>query len=269
MVKINLPPKEHYDEMLLADGSCRPNYAPYYEWLSNVDLKTIEDKRKKAELLFHKVGITFNVYGENEGSERLIPFDPIPRIIPANDWKEIEKGILQRVTALNCFLNDIYHDAQIVRAGIIPPKQIFNNSQYQCVMRGVNLVGNIYSHITGVDIIRNSDGGYYVLEDNLRTPSGVSYMIEDRKMMMRLYPEVFMRQNVAPVEQYPSLLLETLRQSTEVENPCVAVMTPGRFNSAEILRQYFINHPQSIDKYTFLQNSAFTHWVKEKCSKMC
>jgi uncharacterized circularly permuted ATP-grasp superfamily protein len=232
MVKINLPPKEHYDEMLLADGSCRPNYAPYYEWLSNVDLKTIEDKRKKAELLFHKVGITFNVYGENEGSERLIPFDPIPRIIPANDWKEIEKGILQRVTALNCFLNDIYHDAQIVRAGIIPPKQIFNNSQYQCVMRGVNLVGNIYSHITGVDIIRNSDGGYYVLEDNLRTPSGVSYMIEDRKMMMRLYPEVFMRQNVAPVEQYPSLLLETLRQSTEVENPCVAVMTPGRFNSA-------------------------------------
>ncbi|MGN1393574.1 MAG: circularly permuted type 2 ATP-grasp protein [Succinivibrionaceae bacterium] len=232
MAKIKLPPKEHYDEMMLSDGSCRENYKPYYEWLVNAALKTIEDKRKKAELLFHKVGITFNVYGDQDGAERLIPFDPIPRIIPAKDWKIIEKGILQRVTALNMFLNDIYHNGDIIKAGIIPKEQVYNNSQYQIVMRDLNLFGNIYSHITGVDIIRNSDGNYYVLEDNLRTPSGVSYMLEDRKMMMRLYPEVFMKQPVAPVEHYPNLLLDTLKQSTEVDSPCIVVMTPGRFNSA-------------------------------------
>lgn len=232
--------------MMLADGNCRENYKPYYEWLSKAQVRTIEDKRKKAELLFHKVGITFNVYGDNKGAERLIPFDPIPRIIPAQDWKHIEAGILQRVTALNMFLHDIYHNADIVRAGIIPEEQIFNNSQYQVMMRNLDLVGHIYSHISGVDIIRNNDGKYYVLEDNLRTPSGVSYMIEDRKMMMRLYPEVFVKQPIAPVEHYPNLLLDTLKLSTEVDNPCVVVMTPGRFNSA-YFEHSFLAQQMGID----------------------
>ncbi|MDY5779487.1 MAG: circularly permuted type 2 ATP-grasp protein [Succinivibrionaceae bacterium] len=246
MAKVNLPGSDQYDEMMLADGNCRENYKPYYEWLSKAQVRTIEDKRKKAELLFHKVGITFNVYGDNKGAERLIPFDPIPRIIPAQDWKHIEAGILQRVTALNMFLHDIYHNADIVRAGIIPEEQIFNNSQYQVMMRNLDLVGHIYSHISGVDIIRNNDGKYYVLEDNLRTPSGVSYMIEDRKMMMRLYPEVFVKQPIAPVEHYPNLLLDTLKLSTEVDNPCVVVMTPGRFNSA-YFEHSFLAQQMGID----------------------
>lgn len=246
MAKVNLPGSDQYDEMMLADGNCSENYKPYYEWLSKAQVRTIEDKRKKAELLFHKVGITFNVYGDNKGAERLIPFDPIPRIIPAQDWKHIEAGILQRVTALNMFLHDIYHNADIVRAGIIPEEQIFNNSQYQVMMRNLDLVGHIYSHISGVDIIRNNDGKYYVLEDNLRTPSGVSYMIEDRKMMMRLYPEVFVKQPIAPVEHYPNLLLDTLKLSTEVDNPCVVVMTPGRFNSA-YFEHSFLAQQMGID----------------------
>lgn len=232
MAKIKLPPKDHYDEMMLSNGNCRETYKHYYEWLSNAALKTIDDKRKKADLLFHKVGITFNVYGNEDGAERLIPFDPIPRIISNSDWQNIKNGILQRVTALNMFLKDIYHDADIIKANIIPKEQIYSNNQYQIMMKGLDLFGGIYSHITGVDIIRNNDGNYYVLEDNLRTPSGVSYMIEDRKMMMRLYPEIFIQQSVAPVEHYPNMLLETLKQSTEVDDPCVVVLTPGRFNSA-------------------------------------
>ncbi len=232
MIKVKLPNKEHYDEMMDSNGECRLNYRNYCNWLYSTEEKTFDEKRRKAELLFHRVGITFNVYGNNEGTERLIPFDPIPRIISAEDWKIIDAGIKQRVTALNMFLYDIYHEGHILKSGIIPIDLIYNNSQYQIIMKDLNLYGKIYSHISGIDIVRNKDGNYYVLEDNLRTPSGVSYMIEDRKMMMRLYPEVFMRQPVAPVEHYPNVLLETLKQSSPVENPCVVVMTPGCFNSA-------------------------------------
>ncbi|MBP9662492.1 MAG: circularly permuted type 2 ATP-grasp protein, partial [Aeromonas sp.] len=189
-------------------------------------------KREEADLLFRRVGITFNVYGDGDGAERLIPFDSIPRIIPAREWQHLDKGIRQRVTALNAFLHDIYHDQRILKAGVIPAAQILTNAQYQPCMQGVDLHRDTYVHITGVDIIRNHDGEYYVLEDNLRTPSGVSYMLENRKMMMRLFPELFHNQPIAPVERYPALLLQTLRESSPVDNPCVVVMTPGRFNSA-------------------------------------
>ncbi|MPS89330.1 MAG: circularly permuted type 2 ATP-grasp protein, partial [Comamonas sp.] len=196
------------------------------------DEKSIERKREEANLLFRRVGITFNVYGDGDGAERLIPFDSIPRIIPAREWQHLDKGIRQRVTALNAFLHDIYHDQRILKAGVIPAAQILTNAQYQPCMQGVDLHRDTYVHITGVDIIRNHDGEYYVLEDNLRTPSGVSYMLENRKMMMRLFPELFHNQPIAPVERYPALLLQTLRESSPVDNPCVVVMTPGRFNSA-------------------------------------
>ncbi|MGL6323044.1 hypothetical protein D3C87_884610 [compost metagenome] len=232
MLPIKPPGPGCYDEMLLANNQFRDHYHAYLAWLHQTDEKSIERKREEADLLFHRVGITFNVYGDGDGAERLIPFDSIPRIIPAQEWQHLDKGIRQRVTALNAFLHDIYHDQRILKAGVIPAAQILTNAQYQPCMQGVDLHRNTYVHITGVDIIRNSDGDYYVLEDNLRTPSGVSYMLENRKMMMRLFPELFHNQPIAPVERYPALLLQTLRESSPVDNPCVVVMTPGRFNSA-------------------------------------
>ncbi|WP_429052612.1 circularly permuted type 2 ATP-grasp protein [Aeromonas rivipollensis] len=232
MLPIKPPGPGCYDEMLLANNQFRDHYHAYLAWLHQTDEKSIERKREEADLLFHRVGITFNVYGDGDGAERLIPFDSIPRIIPAQEWQHLDKGIRQHVTALNAFLHDIYHDQRILKAGVIPAAQILTNAQYQPCMQGVYLHRNTYVHITGVDIIRNSDGDYYVLEDNLRTPSGVSYMLENRKMMMRLFPELFHNQPIAPVERYPALLLQTLRESSPVDNPCVVVMTPGRFNSA-------------------------------------
>ena len=232
MAKVAPPPAGHYDEMLGADDQCRAHYRPYGHWLNDTSVQTLNSKRRKADLLFHRVGITFNVYGDAEGAERLIPFDAIPRIIPSDEWRQLEKGLLQRVTALNLFLHDIYHEQRILKAGLVPAEQVLTNTQYQAAMQGLDLPGGIYSHITGVDIIRNNDGRYMVLEDNLRTPSGVSYMLENRKMMMRLYPEAFAQQAVAPVEHYPNLLLDTLRSASDVEQPRVVVMTPGRYNSA-------------------------------------
>lgn len=221
-----------YDEMLLKDGRYRGHYREYWQWLQQADQQAIARKREEAALLFHRLGITFNVYGEDGGEERLIPFDSVPRIIPAGEWAMLDKGIRQRVQALNAFLHDIYHDQRILKAGIIPAEQVLVNDQYQPCMQGLNLHRDLYAHIIGVDMVRNSDGEYYVLEDNLRTPSGVSYMLENRKMMMRLYPELFADRRIAPVERYPSLLLQTLRESSPVNDPVVVVLTPGRFNSA-------------------------------------
>lgn len=232
MIKITLPSGPYYDEMLTAEGRQRQHYDPWWRWLQRTDQQSVRQKKEQAELLFHRVGITFNVYGDDEGTERLIPFDSVPRIIPAAEWRKLDSGIRQRVKALNAFLHDIYHDQHILKAGIIPAEQVLANEQFQPCMQGITLPNQIYAHITGIDMVRNSDGEYYVLEDNLRTPSGVSYMLENRKMMMRLYPDMFAEQHIAPVERYPSYLLQTLRESSPVDDPCVVVMTPGRFNSA-------------------------------------
>lgn len=232
MHALTLPTPGHYDEMLLASGAVRPHYQAFAEWLHSQPPDSLARRRREADMLFHKVGITFAVYGDEAGAERLIPFDTIPRIIPAADWHVLEAGLRQRVQALNRFLHDIYHEHDIVRAGLIPAEQVFANSQYQPAMQGLDLPHNIYSHISGVDVIRHSDGQYFVLEDNLRVPSGVSYMLENRKMMMRLFPALFARYPVAPVEHYPTLLLDTLRHASLANNPTVAVLTPGPFNSA-------------------------------------
>jgi uncharacterized circularly permuted ATP-grasp superfamily protein len=199
-------------------------------------------RREEAEVIFRRVGITFAVYGEKDengaGTERLIPFDLIPRIIPAGEWQTMERGLVQRVTALNRFVHDVYHEQEIVRAGIIPAEQVLGNAQYRAEMKGVKVPNDIYSHIAGVDIVRapnaQGEGEYYVLEDNLRVPSGVSYMLEDRKMMMRLFPDLFSQYQVAPVMHYPDLLLETLRASapSTTDDPTVVVLTPGMYNSA-------------------------------------
>ncbi len=232
MQSLGLPAVTGFDEMIGPGSEVRPHYTGYHDWLLQQDRQVLQRKRKEAELQFHRVGITFNVYGEDSGTERLIPFDTLPRIIPGAEWLQLEKGVIQRVQALNLFLHDIYHDQNIIKAGRIPAEQIFGNAQYQPCMQDVDLPNQVYSQISGVDLIRDDAGTWYVLEDNLRTPSGVSYMIENRRMMMRLFPELFAQQTVAPVEHYPTLLLETLQQSAVHSHPTVVLLTPGRFNSA-------------------------------------
>ncbi len=224
--------RSFFDEMNDANGVCRAHYQDFSRWLANTPPELLAQRRREADLLFHRAGITFTLYGDEQDTERLIPFDIIPRSIPASEWSVIERGCIQRVKALNMFLADIYHDQRIIKAGIIPADQVLGNEGYQKAMVGLDLHRDIYSHISGVDLVRDGDGTYYVLEDNLRTPSGVSYMLEDRKMMMRLFPEVFAKQRIAPVDHYPNLLLKTLKSSSLLDNPNVVVLTPGRFNSA-------------------------------------
>jgi uncharacterized circularly permuted ATP-grasp superfamily protein len=221
-----------YDEMYDASGAVRPHYQTFARWLADTPDELLAQRRREADLLFHRAGITFTLYGDDQGTERLIPFDIIPRSIPVSEWRMVERGCTQRVQALNMFLADLYHDQHIIKAGIIPAEQVLANEGYQIAMQGLNLHRDLYAHISGVDLVRDGDGSYYVLEDNLRTPSGVSYMLEDRKMMMRLFPELFAAQRVAPIDHYPNLLLDTLKSSSPLDNPNVVVLTPGRFNSA-------------------------------------
>jgi uncharacterized circularly permuted ATP-grasp superfamily protein len=223
-----------YNEMFFPDGNVRPHYQPFADWLAGTEPDRIAQKRAEADVMFHRVGITFAVYGEESGTERLIPFDIVPRIIPAQEWLMLEQGLRQRVRTLNAFLHDIYHDQEILKAGIVPPEKVLGNTEYRPEMCGVAVPNGIYSHVAGVDIVRAGQGDYYVLEDNLRVPSGVSYMLEDRKMMMRLFPELFSTQSVAPVDHYPYLLLESLRSVAPagVSDPNVVLLTPGIFNSA-------------------------------------
>ncbi len=223
-----------YDEMLTAAGLARSHYLPFSGWLEKTPPARIAQKRDEAERAFHRVGITFAVYGEDGGAERLIPFDIVPRIIPADEWKLLERGLRQRVQALNLFLHDIYHEQAILKAGRLPAERVLNNAQFRPEMRGMDVPGGIYAHIAGVDVVRAGEGEYYVLEDNLRVPSGVSYMLENRKMMMRLFPELFATQSIRPVQHYPDLLLENLRTvaPSGEELPTVAVLTPGAHNSA-------------------------------------
>jgi len=230
---MNSPTRICFDEMHSSPAGVRKLYANYEKWLHSVPAGQLESKRKEAELLFRRVGITFNVYGEDAGTERLIPFDVIPRLLANDEWQVLSKGAVQRVKALNMFLHDIYHDREIIKAGIVS-ENILMHSQYRPEMFDVDVPGGIYAHIAGIDIVRTGENQFYVLEDNLRTPSGVSYMLEDRKMMMRLFPELFRRYSIAPVEHYPHVLKNNLRAVAPagVKDPTVVLLTPGAYNSA-------------------------------------
>jgi uncharacterized circularly permuted ATP-grasp superfamily protein len=227
-------PKLFFDEMRGLAGEVLPHYQPFLEWVERLPPEYLAQKRQEADVLFQRVGITFAVYGEEAGTERLIPFDIVPRIVPAAEWQLLERGLSQRVRALNLFLHDIYHDQSILKEGIIPSAKVLENAQYRPVMQGLPVPGDTYAHIAGVDIVRAGRGEFYVLEDNLRVPSGVSYMLENRKMMMRLFPEAFARNEVAPIDHYPDLLLDTLRQVAPngISDPTVVLLTPGSYNSA-------------------------------------
>jgi uncharacterized circularly permuted ATP-grasp superfamily protein len=234
--------KPSFDEMQATPTAVREHYRGYEQWLNQQPRDVIKSRREEAEMIFRRVGITFAVYGakdeDGSGTERLIPFDLIPRVIPAHEWEEMQRGLSQRVRALNRFIHDVYHGQDIIRAGHVPAEQVLQNAQFRPEMMNVDVPGNVYSHIAGIDIVRaanpDGSGSYYVLEDNLRVPSGVSYMLENRKMMMRLFPELFSQHRVAPVAHYPDLLLETLRAvaPASVSEPTVVVLTPGMHNSA-------------------------------------
>jgi uncharacterized circularly permuted ATP-grasp superfamily protein len=224
-----------FDEMFGPDGALRPAYKELALWLKETPPDALEYRRKEAELLFRRIGITFAVYGDSEAQERLIPFDVVPRIISAKEWTLLEKGLKQRVKALNLFLRDIYHARDILRANIIPEDLIFQNPVFRPEMNGQGVPHDIYVHIAGVDVVRVNAEEFYVLEDNARTPSGVSYMLENREIMMRLFPDLFARHRVAPVENYPDVLLAALRSvapDTAAGEPSVALLTPGIYNSA-------------------------------------
>jgi len=236
------------DEMYLANGGIRGHYSVFQDWLNACPSSEMERRRKEAERFFRRLGITFAVYGEPSGRERLIPFDVIPRILPANQWSRLASGLRQRVRALNAFLHDIYHGKEMVRAGLIPAEMVFFNPQYRVEMNGVDLPGHNYIHIAGIDIVHTQEDEFFVLEDNVRTPSGVSYMLANRRIMMRLFPELFMRLAVSPVERYPDLLLDTLCSvgPEGVGEPSVVLLTPGPYNSA-YFEHSFLAREMGID----------------------
>ncbi|HSD99884.1 MAG TPA: circularly permuted type 2 ATP-grasp protein [Burkholderiales bacterium] len=220
--------------MYRKDGAIRQHYGAYAEWLDAKSTDYLLQKQREADTLFTRLGITFAVYGDETGVERAIPFDIIPRIIQAGAWRKIQDGACQRVRALNAFLRDIYHGQDILRAGVVPAEQVLGNKLFRPEMRGFDVPGDVYVHVAGIDVVQTGAEEFYVLEDNLRTPSGVSYMLENRKMMMRLFPELFSRMSVAPIDHYTDLLLENLRSVAPagISNPTVVVLTPGPYNSA-------------------------------------
>jgi uncharacterized circularly permuted ATP-grasp superfamily protein len=224
-----------FDEMNGDGRAVRDPYQRVARWLSETSDDYLQTRRAQAELFFRRIGITFAVYGDAEADERLIPFDIVPRILARSEWRRLEAGLIQRVQALNAFLRDVYGKREILRAGIVPEELILQNPQYCLPAIGIEPAHGVYTHIAGIDIVRTGPDQFYVLEDNARTPSGVSYMLENREVMLRLSPELFDQHRVAPVDDYPEMLLATLRSVAPPRckgDPTVAVLTPGFHNSA-------------------------------------
>jgi uncharacterized circularly permuted ATP-grasp superfamily protein len=224
-----------FDEMTGAGGEVRPAYAALANWLEGLPPDLLERRRREAELLFRRIGITFAVYGEAEAQERLIPFDVLPRILSAAEWQRLQQGLEQRVKAINLYIKDVYGSREILRAGIVPEDLVFQNPVFRPEMNGQRVPHDIYVHIAGIDVVRIDPDTFYVLEDNTRTPSGVSYMLENREIMLRLFPDLLARHRVAPVENYPDELLATLKSvapATAAADPTVVLLTPGVHNSA-------------------------------------
>lgn len=224
-----------FDEMNTGEGTVRPAYERYCRWLEGQDGGLLKRKHFEAEAFFRRTGITFNVYGQAEAEERLIPFDMIPRIITASEWRKLSRGIEQRVRALNAFIHDLYHRQEIIRSGKLPERLFRGNDAWLPEMVGFTPPGGVYTHITGIDLVRTGPEEFMVLEDNARTPSGVSYMLENRETMMAMFPELFTQVRVRPVSDYPRRLAKSLAAcapACAADKPVVAVLTPGIYNSA-------------------------------------
>ncbi len=227
-------PEDFYDELIDAGGTPRPGAKLLVEKIDLMPKGDLAMRQKAAEALLLKMGITFNVYGRDEGTEKIFPFDIIPRIVSSHDWQQIENGLKQRIFALNEFIQDIYNDKKILKDKIIPEDLILSSRTYRRECEGFTPPKKIWCHITGTDLIRDKDGRFYVLEDNLRCPSGVSYVLENRQVLKRTFPQVFDASQVRPVDDYPTKLLETLSHLVpeHLSNPSIGVLTPGIYNSA-------------------------------------
>ena len=223
-----------FDEMFDAEGKIRPHYQAIFERLQSLDIDNYEQKRQAVDLSFLRQGITFTVYGEEEGTEKIFPFDLMPRIIPKTEWEFLERGLTQRIQALNMFLKDVYSEQRIIKEGIIPASYILSGKHFRREFMNVELPRDIYIHICGTDLIRDDKGEYLVLEDNARSPSGVSYLLENRQAMKRAFPNFFPQAGVRPVENYSEELLKTMQYVAPhgKEDPVCVLLTPGHFNSA-------------------------------------
>lgn len=232
----------------LSARTVRSAYRAVAQWLESTPPEVMDRKRLEADDLFRRIGITFTVYGDDMDTERLIPFDVVPRVLSRLEWDNLAQGLQQRVRALNCFIHDVYHGQDIFRAGRIPADAVLRNGMFRPEMCGVDVPGSVYTHIAGIDVVRVNEDEFYVLEDNLRTPSGVSYMLEDRAVMMRLFPNLFAQARVAPVDHYPQELLRTLRSVAPqgIDDPVVVLLTPGPFNSA-FFEHAFLAEQMGID----------------------
>ena len=229
-----------FDEMFVAPGEPRAHYSAIHERLGILGADELESRHRAADLLMRNQGITFTVYGRGGGVERIIPFDPIPRVITSSEWNRIERGLEQRVRALNLFIHDVYHDRLILRDRVVPPELVLGAAGYRRECIGLRVPKDIYMHVSGIDLIRDAAGEFFVLEDNGRTPSGVSYVLKNRQVMKQAFPLMFQTYNVRPIDDYASNLLAMLRHIAPagVDDPVVAVLTPGIFNSAYYEHSY-------------------------------
>jgi len=223
-----------FDEMFTADGELRLHYQPLIDDFSALPVEELRRRKQAADLSFLNQGITFTVYGRNEGTERIFPYDPIPRIVTASEWATVERGLTQRITALNLFLKDIYNEGRILKDGVVPRELVYSCRHFRRQMVGLQVPRNVYVAICGTDLIRMENGEFVVLEDNLRVPSGVSYMLTNRRVMKRIFPQLFRKYNPRPIEQYTQLLLGTLRSLAPEgrPEPNIVLLSPGVFNSA-------------------------------------
>jgi uncharacterized circularly permuted ATP-grasp superfamily protein len=229
-----------YDEMFSAPGVLHPHYQPLLDHFSSLPADELHRRKQAADLSFLNQGITFTVYGREEGTEQIFPYDPIPRIVTASEWATVERGLTQRITALNLFLKDLYNEGRILKDGVVPRELVYSCKHFRRQMVGLQVPRNIYVAVCGTDLIRMQDGQFVVLEDNLRVPSGVSYMLTNRRVMKRIFPQLFRSYNVRPIEQYTQLLLGTLRSLAPEgrPDPNIVLLSPGVFNSAYFEHAY-------------------------------
>jgi uncharacterized circularly permuted ATP-grasp superfamily protein len=227
-----------FDEMFEANGSVRPGYESFKNRVEQLTKQELTNRHHSAERTLMSMGITFNVYSEGEGTERIMPIDIVPRIVNGQDWNALEKGLIQRITALNLFIHDIYNKQQILKDGIVPRELIETSKCYLTACQGLKPPKKIWCHITGTDLIRDDKGQFLVLEDNLRCPSGVSYMLENRELSKQIFPEILANTNVRPVSDYPTRLFEMLKHISNRPDPNIVVLTPGIYNSAYFEHSY-------------------------------
>lgn len=227
------PGEGFYDELFLGRNQPRPEAIPLIERIHSLEEGELQQRQAAAQAALFQMGVTFNVYGDSQGTERIFPFDIIPRIVSASEWQRLEKGLKQRIHALNLFIDDVYHDQKILKDGVIPAELIETAKGFLRPCVGLNPPGRIWCHVTGTDLVRDRDGTWYVLEDNLRCPSGISYVLENRRVMKSTFPSLFNTMGIRPVDDYPSHLLDTLLNLVpQLANPTVVVLTPGIYNSA-------------------------------------